>query len=87
MIEKLTPEERLNFLYAYVKYDDRNLNLDFWQEDFIRSTKQFIAILKSRRTGFSFATALKGMSKAQDPGRMKYTKQFVSYNESDALEK
>lgn len=87
MIEKLTPEERLNFLYAYVKYDDRNLNLDFWQEDFIRSIKQFIVILKSRRTGFSFATALKGTSKALDPGRMKYTKQFVSYNESDALEK
>ena len=87
MIEKLTPEERLDYLYAYTKFDNEPLKLDFWQEDFIRSTKQFIAILKSRRTGFSFATALKGLSKSLDPGRQKYVKQFVSYNESDALEK
>lgn len=86
-MEKLTPKERLNFLYAYCKFDDKPLVLDVWQEDFITSTKQFISILKSRRTGFSFATALKGLSKAMDPGRQKYVKQFVSYNESDALEK
>ena len=87
MIEKLTQEERLNYVYAYCRFDDKPLLLDFWQEDFIMSSKQFISILKSRRTGFSFATALKGLSKALDPGRQKYTKQFVSYNESDALEK
>lgn len=87
MIDKLSPEERLNYLYAYCKFDEKPLVLDFWQEDFITSTKQFISILKSRRTGFSFATALKGLSKALDPGRQKYVKQFVSYNESDALEK
>lgn len=87
MFEKLTPEERLNYLYAYCRFDDKPLILNFWQEDFISSTKQFISILKSRQTGFSFATALKGLSKALDPGRQKYTKQFVSYNESDALEK
>jgi len=87
MIEKLSPMERLNYLYAYTKFDEKPLVLDFWQEDFIMSTKQFISILKSRRTGFSFATALKGLSKSMDPGRNKYTKQFVSYNESDALEK
>lgn len=87
MIEKLTPEERLNYIYACCKFDDKPLVLDFWQEDFITSKKQFISILKSRRTGFSFATALKGLSKALDPGRQKYVKQFVSYNESDALEK
>jgi phage FluMu gp28-like protein len=87
MTEKLSPEERLNYLYAYCKFDDKHLFLDFWQEDFIMSTKQFISILKSRRTGFSFATALKGLAKALDPGRQKYVKQFVSYNESDALEK
>lgn len=87
MVDKLLPEERLNYLYAYCKFDEKPLVLDFWQEDFITSTKQFISILKSRRTGFSFATALKGLSKALDPGRQKYVKQFVSYNESDALEK
>ncbi len=87
MTDKLTPIERLNYIYAYCKFDEKPLVLDFWQEDFITSTKQFISILKSRRTGFSFATALKGLSKALDPGRQKYVKQFVSYNESDALEK
>lgn len=86
-ITKLSPQERLNYLYAFCKFDDKPLVLDAWQEDFITSTKQFISILKSRRTGFSFATALKGISKGMDPGRQKYTKQFVSYNESDALEK
>lgn len=85
--DKLTPDERLNYLYAYCKFDDKQLILDPWQEDFIVSTKQFISILKSRRTGFSFATGLKGLSKALDPGRQKYVKQFVSYNESDAQEK
>ena len=87
MTDKLSPIERLNYIYAYCKFDEKPLVLDFWQEDFITSTKQFISILKSRRTGFSFATALKGLSKALDPGRQKYVKQFVSYNESDALEK
>lgn len=86
-IEKLTPEERLNYLYAFCKFDEKPLVLDFWQEDFITSTKQFISILKSRRTGYSFATGLKGLSKSMDPSRQKYVKQFVSYNESDALEK
>lgn len=86
-MDKLTPEQRLDYLYAYCKFDDKQLILDPWQEDFILSTKQFISILKSRRTGFSFATGLKGLSKALDPGRQKYVKQFVSYNESDAQEK
>lgn len=87
IIEKMTPEERLVYLYSFCKFDEKPLVLDEWQNQFITSTKQFISILKSRRTGFSFATALKGLSKALDFGRTKYTKQFVSYNESDALEK
>ncbi len=44
-------------------------------------------MLKSRQTGFSFVVALKGLSKALDPGKSQYTKQFVSYNEDDAKEK
>lgn len=84
---KLTSKERLNYLYAYTKFDDKPLALDPWQEDFILSTKQFKSIVKSRRTGFSFVTALNALSKAMDPARQKFTMQFVSYNESDALEK
>ena len=86
-IIRLTPKERLNYLYAYCKFDDKALALDPWQEDFILSSKQFKSIVKSRRTGFSFVTALNALSKAMDPARQKFTMQFVSYNESDALEK
>lgn len=82
-----TPEEKLNYIYAFMKYDMKSMELDFWQDRFIKSRQKYISILKSRRTGFSFATALKGMVKAQDPARTNYVKQFVSYNESDAVEK
>lgn len=82
-----TSEERLNYIYAFVQFDMKNIQLDFWQDYFIKSKKQYISILKSRRTGFSFATALKGIAKSQDPARSKYVKQFVSYNEGDAVEK
>lgn len=82
-----TPEEKLNYIYAFMKYDTKSMELDFWQDRFIKSRQKYISILKSRRTGFSFATALKGMVKAQDPARTNYVKQFVSYNESDAVEK
>lgn len=82
-----TPEERLNYVYAFVKYAEKDITLDFWQDDFIKNTKRFVCILKSRRTGFSFATALKGLIKAMDPARVDYTKLFVSYNKEDALEK
>lgn len=82
-----SPEEKLNYIYAFMKYDTKSMELDFWQDRFIKSRQKYISILKSRRTGFSFATALKGMVKALDPDRTNYVKQFVSYNESDAVEK
>lgn len=82
-----TSEERLNYIYAFVQFDMKDIQLDFWQDMFIKSKKQYTCILKSRRTGFSFATALKGIAKGMDPERSKYVKQYVSYNESDAVEK
>jgi phage FluMu gp28-like protein len=82
-----TPTERLNYLDAMVKVDERDLALDFWQESYIKLNNRFVLVLKSRRTGFSFAAALKGTAKAQDPARIKYTKQYISYNEDDAKEK
>jgi len=81
-----TPEERLNYA-ALCSYEAKPLVLDFWQNDYIASRKRFICCLKSRRVGFSLVTSLKGLIKALDPVRHNYTKQFVSYNESDALEK
>lgn len=82
-----TPEEKLNYVYAFIKYDQKDIELDFWQDDFIRNRNRYISLLKSRQTGFSFVVAIKGLVKALDPARTQYTKQFVSYNEEDAKEK
>jgi phage FluMu gp28-like protein len=70
-----------------MKYDHKDIELDFWQDDFIRNRNRYISLLKSRQTGFSFVVAIKGLVKALDPARTQYTKQFVSYNEEDAQEK
>lgn len=86
-MELWTPDEKLNYIYAFIKYDNSGVELDFWQDDFIKNRNRFICLLKSRQTGFSFVVALKGLVKALDPARTKYTKQFVSYNEDDAREK
>jgi phage FluMu gp28-like protein len=83
----LQPEERLNYAEAFIKADQKPLDLDFWQQDYIRDISKYTLVNKSRRTGFSFVVALKGIIKANDKARHKYTRQFVSYNEEDAKEK
>jgi phage FluMu gp28-like protein len=82
-----TPEERLNYADAFIKVDQQPVDLDFWQQDYIRDVNKFAMSCKSRRTGYSFVVALKGIIKANDKNRYKYTRQFVSYNEEDAKEK
>lgn len=82
-----SPDERLKYIFTFMKYEDKDLELDFWQNEFVKSTSRFIIINKSRRTGYSLATAAKGLVKAMDPDRINFTQQFVSYNEDDALEK
>ena len=82
-----TKDERLLFAYTYMQFQQKDLLLDFWQDAYIKSMARFIAIVKSRRVGWSFICSLKGLIKAMDPDRIGYTKQFVSYNEEDALEK
>ena len=80
-------DERLLYAYTYIQFQQKDLLLDFWQDAYIKSMARFIAIVKSRRVGWSFICSLKGLIKALDPDRVGYTKQFVSYNEEDALEK
>jgi phage FluMu gp28-like protein len=80
-------DERLLYAYTYIQFQQKDLLLDFWQDAYIKSMARFIAIVKSRRVGWSFICSLKGLIKAMDPERIGYTKQFVSYNEEDALEK
>lgn len=82
-----TSEEKLQYIYAFMRYNNKPIVLDFWQDDYILNRSRFISLLKSRQTGFSFIVAAKGLVKAMDPSRTKYTKQFVSYNEDDAQEK
>lgn len=82
-----TKDERLLYAYTYIKFQEKDLLLDFWQDAYIRSMARFTAIVKSRRVGWSFICSLKGLIKSMDPDRIGYTKQFVSYNEEDALEK
>lgn len=82
-----TKDERLLYAYTYIQFQQKDLLLDFWQDAYIKSFARFIAIVKSRRVGWSFICSLKGLIKAMDPDRVGYTKQFVSYNEEDALEK
>ncbi|MDR1216642.1 MAG: hypothetical protein LBK25_08170, partial [Treponema sp.] len=83
----MTSEERLNYADAFIKVHQEPIDLDFWQETFLKDVSKYSIILKSRRTGFSFATGLKGLVKAMDQNRYNYTRQFVSYNEDDAKEK
>jgi len=86
-LKLLSPEGRLDYADAFIKVDNAHLDLDFWQQDHLRDISRFSIVRKSRRTGYSFSTALKGVIKANDKARIKYTRQFVSYNEEDAKEK
>src|SRR5215469_8930136 len=87
MPQLFSPEERLNYAEAFIKVDQEPIDLDFWQQDYIRDINKYSLTLKSRRTGYSFIVALKGIIKSNDKARHKYTRQFVSYNEEDAKEK
>jgi phage FluMu gp28-like protein len=82
-----TKEQRLAFCDAYIKYGDTPIQLDRWQELYVSDASRFSILLKGRQEGFSFASALKGLVKALDPDRRNYTRQYVSYNFDDAVEK
>lgn len=61
--------------------------LDWWQQRYLEGTPQLLVVNKSRRVGWSFVTAMKGLIEALDPNVHKYVKQFVSYSLADAKEK
>lgn len=82
-----TPDQRLKYIYSMIKVDMKGIELDFYQDALIRSNDKYMVILKARQIGWSFLVALRGIVFANDPARIKYTKQFVSYNEEDAREK
>lgn len=60
---------------------------DTWQAFYLKSNNRFLIANKSRRIGWSYITAVKGLAEAMDPAVNGYTKQFVSYSLEDATEK
>jgi phage FluMu gp28-like protein len=82
-----SPEEMLRFADAFLKYNDKPVEFDPWQEIFLKDMSRFIILLKGRQEGFSFAVAAKKFIELQSPGVVNMTVQFVSYNLQDAVEK
>jgi phage FluMu gp28-like protein len=81
--------DKLVVASTFMEYDksDGALLLDWWQKAYIINNYRFLVVNKSRRVGWSFSTALKGLLNAIDPAKSNYTKQFVSYSLEDAKEK
>ena len=82
-----TEDEILRFADAFLKYNDDPVELDPWQEIFLKDQGTFIILLKGRQEGFSFAVAAKKFIELQSPTVKNKTVQFVSYNLADAVEK
>lgn len=82
-----SPDQAVRYADAYLKYNEKPVELDPWQELFIRDQRQFIALLKGRQEGFSFAVAAKKFIELQSPDVVNHTVQFVSYNLADAVDK
>ncbi|MBA7483057.1 hypothetical protein ES707_18568 [subsurface metagenome] len=87
MTERCQGQKLIDFCEGAVEVGNAPLKLDFWQKHYLRQDYNFLIINKSRRIGWSFVTALKGLLRALDPSRFKYMKQFVSYSLEDAKEK
>ena len=62
-------------------------HLDFWQEWYLCQNFNKVHLLKSRRVGFSFISAIKAVSEAIYPGISRYQMVFLSYNLADAMNK
>lgn len=62
-------------------------HLDFWQEWYLCQNFNKVHLLKSRRVGFSFISAIKAISEAIYPGINRYQMVFLSYNLNDAMNK
>jgi phage FluMu gp28-like protein len=81
------PEQALRYADAFLKYNDKPVELDPWQEIFLKDQSTLIILLKGRQEGFSFAVAAKKFIELQSPDVVNMTVQFVSYNLMDAVDK
>ena len=82
-----SPDEALRYADAFLKYNEKPVELDPWQEIFLKDQSLFIILLKGRQEGFSFAVAAKKFIELQSPDVVNMTVQFVSYNLMDAVDK
>ena len=83
-----TGEDRIAWATNLFSYSSNEpLVMDWWQAHYMKSDDQFLIANKSRRVGWSYITATKGLATALDPAISGYTKQYVSYSLDDATEK
>jgi phage FluMu gp28-like protein len=82
-----SPEQALRYADAFLKYNDNPVELDPWQEIFLKDQSTLIILLKGRLEGFSFAVAAKKFIELQSLDVVNMTVQFVSYNLMDAVDK
>jgi len=82
-----SPDDKLRWADAFLKYNEEPVELDLWQEIFIKDPSRFILLLKGRQEGFSFAVSAKKFIELQDPDVKNMTVQIVSYNLMDAVDK
>jgi phage FluMu gp28-like protein len=87
MNNTFSPEETLRWADAFLKYNDVPVELDPWQEIFLKDKTPFIILLKGRQEGFSFAVAAKKFIELQNMDVKNTAVQFVSYNLQDAVDK
>jgi phage FluMu gp28-like protein len=80
-------EQVLRYADAFLKYNEKPVDLDPWQELFLKDQRQFIIELKCRQVGFSFIVAAKKFIELQSTDVVNHTVQFVSYNLMDAVDK
>lgn len=73
------------FIAGFMRWDGEPLRLENYQRDFLRDRSRFRWAVKARQTGFSFVFALEALARCHLVEG--HTAIFVSYNQSDAMEK
>jgi len=82
-----SPKEVLRYADAFLKYNEKPVVLDPWQEYFLEDQGIFSILLKGRQEGFSFIVSAKKFIELQSPDVVNHTVQFVSFNLMDAVDK
>jgi len=83
----MNKDYRVDLAESIIKINDESLKLDFWQVIYLQRDMPFLLVVKSRRVGWSWITALKAVIDANNPSSYQYEKVFVSFNLQDASEK